>query len=84
MKGIADWPRSCNVPGIMANTMVSREVYEESKAFDTAVMLQSERGIAGYRCKIYKTLLDITSESEYTKRPLVDRSGRWMASLPRN
>jgi hypothetical protein len=48
------------------------------------VMLQSERGIAGYRCKIYKTLLDITSESKYTKRPLVDRSGRWMANLPRN
>jgi hypothetical protein len=71
-------------PGHMANTMVSREVYEQSMVSDNAVMLQSDRGIAGYRCKIYKTLLDITSESDYTKRPLVDRSGRWMANLPRN
>jgi len=68
----------------MANTMVSREVYEQSIVSDNAVVLQSDRGMAGYRCKIYKTLLDITSESDYTKRPLVDRSGRWMASLPRN
>jgi hypothetical protein len=79
-----EWPPSCKVHGIMANTMVSREVYEQKMASDSAVVLQSDRGIAGYRCKIYKTLLDITSESEYTKRPLVDRSGRWMASLPRN
>jgi altronate dehydratase len=70
------------VVGIMANTMI-REVSEESTAFDSARMLQSERGVAAYRCKIYKTLLDITSESDYTKRPLVDRSGRWMATPPR-
>lgn len=44
---------------------------------------QSGRGVAGYRCKIYKTLLDITSESDYTKRPLVDRSGRWMTKNER-
>ena len=68
----------------MANTMVSREVYEQSMVVDNALVLQSDRGIAGYRCKIYKTLLDINSESDYTKRPLVDRSGRWMANLPRD
>jgi hypothetical protein len=68
----------------MANTTVSREVYEQSMVVDNALVLQSDRGIAGYRCKIYKTLLDINSESDYTKRPLVDRSGRWMANLPRD
>ena len=68
----------------MANLMVSRDVSEQSMVVDNALVLQSDRGIAGYRCKIYKTLLDINSESDYTKRPLVDRSGRWMANLPRN
>ena len=67
----------------MARTMIHREVFEESNASDNATMPQPDRGVAGYRCKIYKTLLDITSESECTKRPLVDRSGRWMATPPR-
>jgi hypothetical protein len=68
----------------MAHTTIKHEVSEEPKVFDYAVMSQSDRGVAGYRCKIYKTLLHITSESDNTKRPLVDRSGRWMATLPRN
>jgi hypothetical protein len=67
----------------MAHTMIKREVSEELMVSENTVMPQSDRGVAGYRCKIYKTLLHITSESGYTKRPLVDRSGRWMATLPR-
>jgi hypothetical protein len=68
----------------MAHTPINREVREESIPSDQGGMAQSDRGVAGYRCKIYKTLLDITSESDYTKRPLVDRSGRWMSTLPRS
>ena len=68
----------------MAHTRFNREVREELILSDQALMAQSDRGVAGYRCKIYKTLLDITSESDYTKRPLVDRSGRWMSTLSRS
>ena len=68
----------------MAHTSINREVREKSIPSDEAGTAQSDRGVAAYRCKIYKTLLDITSESDYTKRPLVDRSGRWLSTLPRS
>ena len=68
----------------MAHTMVKREVLERSVDSDNALKLQWDRGVAGYRCKIYKTLLEITSESDNTKRPFVVRSGRWMATPPRS
>ena len=67
----------------MAHTPINHEVREQSTLSDQAGTAQSDRGVAGYRCKIYKTLLEITSDSDYTKRPLVDRSGRWMKTIPR-
>jgi hypothetical protein len=69
-------------PGMTHITM-NREIPEDLIPTDTMAALQSERGVAGYRAKIYKTLLDITSESDYTKRPLVDRSGRWLVKMHR-
>jgi hypothetical protein len=64
--------------------MVKRDAPERSVDLEYAVTLQMDRNVAGYRCKIYKTLLEITSESDNTKRPMVVRSGRWMATPPRS
>ena len=43
---------------------------------DDAAPVHSDRGTVAYRCKVYKALLDITSESDCNPRPLVLRSGR--------
>ena len=63
----AEWTQDCQFMGMT-----------EPENDYSEIVPQPERSVAGYRCKIYKALLDITSESDNTKRPLVDRSARWM------
>ena len=69
--------------GHMTHVTINRDVPEESIPSEHAVVPLADRGVAAYRCKIYKALLHITSESDYTKRPLVDRTGRWISQTHR-
>ena len=58
-------------------------VPEESIPTNDDVVELSDRGVAAYRCKILKALLHATSDSDSRKRPLVDRSARWMPQTNR-
>jgi len=58
-------------------------VPEESIPTNDDVVELSDRGVAAYRCKIYKALLHATSDRDYGKRPLVDRSARWITQTHR-
>lgn len=58
----------------------NRDVPEDLIPRGEATAGQSDRGVVSYRCKVFKALLDITAESDYSKQPIVVRSGRWIAS----
>jgi hypothetical protein len=63
---------------LMAQMTINRDVPEESiSSADDAMVQQPDPGVAAYRCKIYKALLQTASDSDYRKRPLVDRSAAW-------
>ena len=64
----------------MEKMPINRDVPEDLIPRAEAIPGHSDRGVVSYRCKVLKTMLDITSESNYYKRPLVVRSGRWIAS----
>jgi hypothetical protein len=68
----------------MEKMLIKRDVPEDLIARAEATPSQSDRGVVSYRCKVLKTMLDITSDSDYYKRPLVVRSGRWIASARAN
>jgi hypothetical protein len=64
----------------MEKMLIKRAVPEDLIPSAEATPVRSDRGVVSYRCKVLKTMLGIGSESDYYKRPLVVRSGRWIAN----
>jgi hypothetical protein len=63
---------------------INRDIPEDLIPREEITPSRADRGVVSYRCKVLKTMLDITSESDYCNRPLVIRSGRWIASARTN
>jgi hypothetical protein len=68
----------------MKKMPINRDVPEDLVPRAEATPAASDRGVVSYRCKVFKTMLDITSESDFHKGPLVLRSRRWIASARTN
>ena len=68
----------------MGKMPINPNVPEDLIPHAEATPAPSGRGVVSYRCKVLKSMLDITSESDYYKGPLVVRSGRWIASARAN
>jgi hypothetical protein len=59
------------------------ETPESSIVPDEIAQALSDRTIVSYRCKVYRALLDINSDSRHNSRPLILQSGRGLAKLAR-